>query len=778
VITQSGFGTNVPIATVTTNSSNVPTSIVDARYLFFRLGTGGASPNPFNSYAWAAGRTEPPTVATSSAQNPFTGGDKQLTTFKNWMDSVMTSLKEIKGSPYWYSIGGGGASTGVSINTVNNDANLSWWTGTGTLVHDPVNLGQLNSSADIYVRNAVSDSYFHIQSFTKTMSAGNMLYVGLNRYVPLTGNSTIVPSTIPSPSTLNTNCGGNTGLVIQAASVGQFSGLNSISASSDGDFIKSQNDSDRYFRQINSFYDNTGTPTSSTNASYILLDSAYNITGASTGTQQLEYSTTYYANTSVSVSSKVNELTLTQLQNIYWLANFTNNIIYVRGNMGYLIQGESKNVNDPISQNILNFVGATEAANNPTYNSTIAGAITTTSQVNYGGTSTDNLSVRTSLMTTAASNHAQNKNISLYGGGTIANTSGNLIWNASITVIINGPGVGITNYIPANSPTGIALGTGNALYVVIQRDTNGASLNVSTTSYANVPLGENVYVIARASPTTSDMIVGLGAGGVLISTGTSVNGINPTSAAAQGAGNLHKWRQEKPTVNTAPLNSVNTSFTPYSTLSLLVFRNGLIQHTGSDYNFVNQTVTFTYNLSLSDEVVLLYPVGKAIQYTYQQEIPTAVSVTSSNTSFTFSTSIGNVRGGAVFLNGLQRQYGTDFTILGQQITFTFPVSTSNTAYIFYTSSNDTTYGDQNLITGTPNGTQQLFTYYEDIINGNSAIVSVNGVSQFPVNNTTGTNTFTNKDYQWLNNYDGLVFASTGWAGGAPPSSSILYLYAR
>lgn len=783
VITQNGFGTNVPIAAVITNPSNIPTSIVDSRYLLFRLGTGGSSPNIFNSYSWPQGRVEPPTISTSSNQNPFSGGDKGILNFKNWMDAIMSSLKEIKGTPYWYSIGSGGGSTGLSLNTVNNDANQSFWTGSGTLMHDPSVAGQLDSSADIYIRSTYSDSYFRVQSFTKSMSAGQVTWVSLNRYQTLSGNATIVPASIPSPSALNTLVGGNTGYVIQASSVGQYTGLNSISASSDGDWIRAENDSDRYFRQINAFYDNTGALTTPSNATYIALDSPYNITGATTGSQALEYNTCYYANTAVTVTSKVNTTLTAQIQNIIWLANYPSPNIYVHGNVGYLAQGESKNVNDPVSQNLLNFVGATETANNPTYNSTINGAITTTSQVNYGGTSTDNLSVRTSLLTTAASDQAQNKNISLYGGGTISNSSGNLIWNASITVIINGPGAGITNYIAANTPTGISLAQGTCLYVTIQRDTNGASLNISNTAYSSVPLNENTFVIAKAAPTTSDMLVGLGAGAYLITTGTaSSSGINPSAPASNGVANIHKWRQEKPSVNLAPINSVNTSFTPYSPLSLLVFRNGLIQSSGVDYNFVNQTATFTYNLLSTDEIVLQYPVGKTIQYTYQQEVPQAISVTSggwptSNTSFTFSTSIGNVRGGCVFLNGLQRQYGTDFTISGQTITFNFGVSTTNTAYIFYCSSNDTLYGDQGLLGGTANGTQQLFTYYEDLTSGNEPIVSVNGVCQFPVNNTLGTSAFVVRDYQWLNE-NGLVFNSTGWAGAAPPSNSILYLYGR
>jgi hypothetical protein len=51
VITSSIWAANIlPLAIIETDSSNNVVSITDSRPLLFRLGTGGASPNPFYVY--------------------------------------------------------------------------------------------------------------------------------------------------------------------------------------------------------------------------------------------------------------------------------------------------------------------------------------------------------------------------------------------------------------------------------------------------------------------------------------------------------------------------------------------------------------------------------------------------------------------------------------------------------------------------------------------------------------------------------------------------------
>lgn len=87
----SGDPDKTRICEVDVNGSGVITAIRDARNLYFRLGRGN---NVNFNFPWAS-RTEPPATQ-------FNGADKDLATFKQWADAVMTSIKEIRGSSYWY----------------------------------------------------------------------------------------------------------------------------------------------------------------------------------------------------------------------------------------------------------------------------------------------------------------------------------------------------------------------------------------------------------------------------------------------------------------------------------------------------------------------------------------------------------------------------------------------------------------------------------------------------------------------------------------------------
>ena len=105
VITTSIWALNVlPIAKVTTDIANNVVDVTDQRDMLGRLGKAGVSnPNPSYVFPWAAGRQENPTTSTVSTIDPFSGGDKQLESLKQWMDAIMSSILEIKGTVYWYS---------------------------------------------------------------------------------------------------------------------------------------------------------------------------------------------------------------------------------------------------------------------------------------------------------------------------------------------------------------------------------------------------------------------------------------------------------------------------------------------------------------------------------------------------------------------------------------------------------------------------------------------------------------------------------------------------
>lgn len=117
----------LPLLRASTSASAV-TAFTDSRPLLFRLGTGGANPDPLNKYDWSPSRTESVPSGTGVANDldsPWrsldaTGSvnDKAFGSLKDWMDAVMSMLSEVTGSAIWYqSLGGSGpGSVNVSLN--------------------------------------------------------------------------------------------------------------------------------------------------------------------------------------------------------------------------------------------------------------------------------------------------------------------------------------------------------------------------------------------------------------------------------------------------------------------------------------------------------------------------------------------------------------------------------------------------------------------------------------------------------------------------------------
>ena len=122
VISASGFGNNLPLFIVGTSSTGAVSYITKAAPNLFRLGRGGSTPNPYYSFNWKnlvnqqnalAPRKEWINSSTSLTTNPVTTvpgdspeaflyGDFCISSFKEWMDAIMTRFKEITGSSYWY----------------------------------------------------------------------------------------------------------------------------------------------------------------------------------------------------------------------------------------------------------------------------------------------------------------------------------------------------------------------------------------------------------------------------------------------------------------------------------------------------------------------------------------------------------------------------------------------------------------------------------------------------------------------------------------------------
>lgn len=117
---------SVPLFRASTSASTV-TKLTDSRNMLYRLGSGGANPDPQNSFDWSEGRTEPVTEGSGvgdSADSPWRDtdasgslNDKSFQSFKDWADAIMTRFKEITGSSYWYTSGlTSGPVSGINLN--------------------------------------------------------------------------------------------------------------------------------------------------------------------------------------------------------------------------------------------------------------------------------------------------------------------------------------------------------------------------------------------------------------------------------------------------------------------------------------------------------------------------------------------------------------------------------------------------------------------------------------------------------------------------------------
>jgi len=114
----------VPLLRASTSASAV-TNFNDSRPLLYRLGTGGATPDPLNKYEFSGTRDEavPNGVGVANAvDSPWRSrdavgaiNDKAFRSFKDWADAVMTRISEISGLLWYQSATSGPGSVNVSL---------------------------------------------------------------------------------------------------------------------------------------------------------------------------------------------------------------------------------------------------------------------------------------------------------------------------------------------------------------------------------------------------------------------------------------------------------------------------------------------------------------------------------------------------------------------------------------------------------------------------------------------------------------------------------------
>jgi hypothetical protein len=154
VINTSGHGTRAPLYNIKVGTNGNFEWAEDAREMLFSLGTGGASPNPLNSFnyknlinpqtgtirEWVNQNSSlpgPRAVAAGAPAAAFDYGDRSITSLRECLAAIYTRFKEISGSDYWY-IDSGFTGTGLKLKDVWWDSIGSAMTANGSLSYNMV----------------------------------------------------------------------------------------------------------------------------------------------------------------------------------------------------------------------------------------------------------------------------------------------------------------------------------------------------------------------------------------------------------------------------------------------------------------------------------------------------------------------------------------------------------------------------------------------------------------------------------------------------------------
>lgn len=303
VSTGSFPANTVPVAKITVGPV-VITAIEDARDLMFRLGSGGINPNPFNTYAWRSqpgsqyARQEPPTQMLAGGVNPFQGADKNILTLKEWMDAVMSKLRELGGTTYWYD-----DTSSFSIITNFYDAIATAFKSKGKWIHDLTTPGLLTWTEDIQIKMTSDPRTYIIRQGSAQLADEQVMYLAMQRNLPFN-------TTDESVSWINGQVYVNT----IGGAVGLFANL------SKGDYIKKANDTIDKWVRVEEFYDAVnlgGSTTTAAGARSVRLGSPYL---GGTGAEKGRYDKGVYLANEVIVSDRDQAAISNIGGNFHWLA--------------------------------------------------------------------------------------------------------------------------------------------------------------------------------------------------------------------------------------------------------------------------------------------------------------------------------------------------------------------------------------------------------------------------------------------------------------------------
>jgi hypothetical protein len=341
-ISTGSFPVNtVPLAIIVVGPTAI-SSITDVRDMMFRLGTGGIAHDPHADFAWPAlpdssyKRVETnETMTLLSDPNPFQGGDKNITTLKQWMDAVMTKLKELGGTAYWYE-----DTTTFSLVKLFHDALATAWKSKGSYTHSSATPGELSWSEDLYVKsmNSPIDVVIRASGGSPiTLANEQVAFLNLVRDQPVNSldepvsfsTGTVTIGLVPY-GFINTSTG----------ATGQFALLKK------GDWIKKASDSSTLYVQVRDFYNAaqspgpvTGSPTSEGAARSIIVSAPYAGTPSPVGGDRAVYEQGEYDSSDIQIVDRNNNLLTAAAGNMMWFAQRSDTIMNIASISAVTVSG-------------------------------------------------------------------------------------------------------------------------------------------------------------------------------------------------------------------------------------------------------------------------------------------------------------------------------------------------------------------------------------------------------------------------------------------------------
>jgi len=314
-VSASTFPDNtIPICKVKVGSNFIE-SIEDCRNMMFRLGSGGIAPNSLSRYSFreeplaSFARMEPNTLMSSTlSPNSFRGGDKNIETLKEWMDTVMTKLAELGGTTFWYE-------DASSYNLVNlfKDALATSIRSKGTWENSFVTPGLLTWTEDIVIQSMTDKKDILIRAGSETLGNEQVMFIVQERNAPINSGSISVEwfNSIPYVN----------------GQLGSFENLTK------GDWIRKSGDPDGKYLRVEEFYDEEypiiGDVTGlAANARSIKLSESYS---GLTELSQAIYSKGAYLSADIQIANRNAPILADAGGDLCWLALRSDRVLNISG---------------------------------------------------------------------------------------------------------------------------------------------------------------------------------------------------------------------------------------------------------------------------------------------------------------------------------------------------------------------------------------------------------------------------------------------------------------